>query len=136
MREKNNRKFEKGVFSWIYLDLDICSVFSNILKSRVIKKIMKRDEIKKYSNPDKVMKIAKKLGLNPVEISTRKDKKYMIYDNNGDVKHFGQMLYHDYTKTNDKSKLDAFMNRNNRWYHAPKYSPAWLSAYLLWNPDY
>ena len=116
--------------------MDICSVFSNILKSRVIKKIMKRDEIKKYSNPDKVMKIAKKLGLNPVEISTRKDKKYMIYDNNGDVKHFGQMLYHDYTKTNDKSKLDAFMNRNNRWYHAPKYSPAWLSAYLLWNPKY
>lgn len=97
---------------------------------------MKSEEIKKYSNPDKVQKIAEKLGLNPVGISSRKDKKYMIYDNKGDVKHFGVMLYQDFTKTNDRNKLKAFMSRNHRWYHAPKYSPAWLSAYLLWNPDF
>jgi len=97
---------------------------------------MKSEELKKYSNPNKVKKIAEKLGLNPVEISTRKDKKYMIYDNNGDVKHFGQALYQDYTKHNDKDRLKSFMTRNHRWYHAPKYSPAYLSAYLLWNPDY
>jgi hypothetical protein len=97
---------------------------------------MKSEEIKKYSDPDKVRKIAKKLGLNPVDISSRKDKKYMIYDNNGDVKHFGVMLYKDFTKTNDQNKLKSFMSRNHRWYHAPKYTPAWLSAHLLWNPDY
>ena len=34
------------------------------------------------------------------------------------------------------NKLEAFMNRNHRWYHAPKYTPAYLSAYLLWNPDF
>jgi len=109
---------------------------NNILKSREDKNNMKSDEIKKYSNPEKVKKIAKMMGLNPVEISTRKDKKYMIYDNEGHVKHFGVMLYQDYTKTNDKDKLKLFMNRNHRWYDAPKYSPAYLSAYLLWNPDY
>jgi hypothetical protein len=97
---------------------------------------MKSEEIKKYSNPNKVKKIAKLMGLNPVELSTKKDKKYMIYDNNGDVKHFGQMLYQDYTKSNDKDKLNNFMQRNHRWYDAPKYTPAYLSAYLLWNPDY
>ena len=97
---------------------------------------MKSEEIKKYSNPNKVKKIAEMMGLNPVEISTRKDKKYMIYDNNGDVKHFGLMSYQDYTKHNDKDRLKSFMARNHRWYHAPKYSPAYLSAYLLWNPDY
>ena len=96
----------------------------------------KSEQLAEYSNILKVQKLAKKLGLNPVEISTRKDKKYMIYDNNGDVKHFGLMSYQDYTKHNDKDRLKSFMNRNHRWYHAPKYSPAYLSAYLLWNPDY
>lgn len=110
--------------------------FGYILKSREEYKNMKSEEVKKYSNPNKVKKIAEKLGLNPVEISTRKDKKYMIYDNNGDVKHFGQMLYHDYTSHNDKKRLNDFMTRNHKWYNAPKYSPAYLSAYLLWNPDY
>jgi len=92
----------------------------------------KEIELSKYSNINKVQKKAEKLGLNPVGISTRKDKKYMIYDNKGDVKHFGQMLYHDYTKTNDKTKRDMFKSRNASWEHADKYSPAWLSWNLLW----
>ena len=92
----------------------------------------KRIELSKYSNINKVQEKAKKLGLNPVEISTRKDKKYMIHDNKGDVKHFGQMLYHDYTNTNDDKRRDDFRNRNATWSHANKYSPAWLSYNLLW----
>lgn len=96
----------------------------------------KEEEITDYSSPNKVKNIAKVLGLNPVGISTKSDKKYMIYDDKGHVKHFGQMYYQDYTKTGDRAKLNAFMNRNRKWYNAPKYSPAYLSAYLLWNPDY
>ena len=96
----------------------------------------KEQEIEDYSSPNKVKNIAKKLGLNPVGISTKNDKKYMIYDDKGHVKHFGQMYYQDYTKTNDRAKLNAFIHRNRKWYNSPKYSPAWLSAHLLWNPDY
>jgi hypothetical protein len=92
----------------------------------------KEEELRKYSNPEKVQEKAKKMGLNPVGISTKKDKKYMIMDNHGDVKHFGQMLYHDFTKTNDEKKREAFKNRNWRWEHADKYSPAWFSWNLLW----
>ena len=92
----------------------------------------KEKELRKYSDPDKVQKIAKKLGLNPVGISTRKDKKYMIYDNYGDVKHFGLMGYQDFTKHNDESRRDAFLRRNHTWKNADKYSPAYLSYHLLW----
>jgi hypothetical protein len=92
----------------------------------------KRQELKKYSDFEKVKEKAKKLGLNPVGISSKKDKKYMIFDKNGDVKHFGQMLYQDFTKHEDESKREAFRNRNWRWEHADKYSPAYLAYHLLW----
>jgi hypothetical protein len=118
--------------SWILI-----GTFNNILKNRgVIEYMNKEQEIHDYSCPHKVNYIAKDLGLNPVGISTKSDKKYMIYDDKGHVKHFGQMYYQDWTKTRDRAKLNAFMYRNRKWYKAPKYSPAYLSAHLLWNPDY
>jgi hypothetical protein len=92
----------------------------------------KSEQLKEYSNIIKVQKIAKKLNLNPVVISTRKDKKYMIRDNEGDVKHFGAMYYQDYTLHQDEKRRDSFLKRNHRWKDAPKYSPAWLSYHLLW----
>ena len=92
----------------------------------------KEQELKKYSNFEKVKEKAKKLGLNPVGISTKKDKKYMIMDNRGHVKHFGQMFNYDFTKTNDENKRKAFRNRNWRWEHADKYSPAFLAYHILW----
>ena len=92
----------------------------------------KSEQLKLYSNISRVQKQAKKLGLNPVEISTRKDKKYMIMDEEGHVKHFGLMGYQDYTKHQDETRRDAFRRRNHRWKDAPKYSPAYLSYYLLW----
>ena len=42
------------------------------------------------------------------------------------------MFAHDFTKTNDEKKRKPFRNRNWRWAHAEKYSPAFLSYYLLW----
>ena len=92
----------------------------------------KDKQLKLYSNILIVQKKAKKLGLNPVEISSRKDKKYMIHDDQGHVKHFGMMGYQDYTKTLDKDKRANFRRRNHMWKDAPEYSPANLSYNLLW----
>lgn len=92
----------------------------------------KEEQLKLYSDISKVQKLAKKLGLNPVEISSRKSKKYMIHDDEGHVKHFGLMGYQDYTRHLSKTRRDAFRRRNKHWENAPKYSPAWLSYHLLW----
>ena len=92
----------------------------------------KEELLKQYSNISKVQKQAKKLGLNPVEISTRKDKKYMIRDDDGHVKHFGMMFAQDYTFHQDEKRREAFQRRNHRWKDAPEYSPAFLSYWLLW----
>jgi len=92
----------------------------------------KEQQLKEYSNIKTVQKKAKKLGLNPVEISTRKDKKYMIRDDEGHVKHFGQWGYQDYTVHLSKERRDAFRQRNIRWKYSLPYSPAYLSYYLLW----
>ena len=94
----------------------------------------KLNELKKYSNPEVVMMKARDMGLNTIQVSTRKDKKYMVYDNNKKLVHFGQFKppYEDYTKHKDKKRRDIFKKRNIKWGYAPKYSPAWLSFWLLW----
>ena len=77
------------------------------------------------------MNKAKMMGLNPVHESSRKDKKYMVFDGHKMI-HFGQMGYEDYTKHNDEIIRTRFRNRNKRWQHSFKYSPAWSSWFLLW----
>jgi hypothetical protein len=74
----------------------------------------KEKQLKLYSNILIVQKKAKKLGLNPVEISTRKDKKYMIHDDEGHVKHFGAISYTDFTKHQDEERRNRFRQRNHR----------------------
>ena len=88
-------------------------------------------KLSKYRNPEYVMHKAKMMGLNPVHESSRKDKKYMVFDGNKMV-HFGQMGYEDYTYTGDKLKRDRFRKRNWKWPNSPRYSPAFLSWNLLW----
>ena len=89
--------------------------------------------INKYSNPSIVMKKAKELNLNPIQLSSRKDKKYMVLDpNTNKMVHFGQMGYEDYTKHHDEKRRELFRKRNHKWATAEKYSSAWLSYYLLW----
>jgi hypothetical protein len=92
----------------------------------------KEELLKQYSNISKVQKQAKKLGLNPVEISTRKDKKYMIRDDEGRLKHFGAWGYTDHTVHQDDKRRESFQRRNHRWKDSPEYSPAFLSYWLLW----
>ena len=88
-------------------------------------------ELRNYSDPEYVMQKAKMMGLNPVHESSRKDKKYMVFDGRTMV-HFGQMGYEDATKHNDLNRINRFKKRNWKWQNSPKYSPAWLSWFLLW----
>ena len=85
----------------------------------------KLDELYKYSNPEEVNRLAMKFHLNPVYESSRKDKKYMVFDGNKMV-HFGSFSpkYEDNTKHGDKKRRDNFRKRNQRWANASKYSPA------------
>ena len=93
---------------------------------------MKYNDLKNFSNPDYVMKKAKEdYGMN-IEISDRKDKKYMVQNPEGKWIHFGQMGYEDYTYHNDKVRRNNFRKRNHKWANFPKYSPAFLSYHLLW----
>jgi hypothetical protein len=91
----------------------------------------KLEELRKVSNPEYVMNKAKMMGLNPIHESSRKDKKYMVFDGRKMV-HFGSPRYEDYTKHFDTKRLKKFRNRNRKWQFSPKYSPAWLSWFLLW----
>ena len=89
--------------------------------------------INKYSNPSIVMKKAKELHLNPIQLSTRKDKKYMVLNpNTNKMVHFGYFGMEDYTKHHDEKRRELFKKRNHKWATAEKYSPAWLSYYLTW----
>lgn len=92
-------------------------------------------DVSQYSNLSVVKKRAEELlgkGVN-IELSTRKDKKFMIEDPITNKKiHFGQMGYKDYTKTGDKEKRKLFRTRNNAWSKAPLYSPAKLAYEILW----
>ena len=62
--------------------------------------------IEDVSNPDVVLKRAKRLYGNDVQIyfSTHRDKKYMIiHPITGKKMHFGSSLYQDYTKHGDEN---------------------------------
>jgi hypothetical protein len=91
----------------------------------------KLQELRNFSDPEYVMQKAKMMGLNPVHESSRKDKKYMVFDGRTMI-HFGQMGYEDATKHNDLDRINRFKKRNWKWQNSPKYSPAWLSWFLLW----
>lgn len=93
---------------------------------------MKINDLLKISDPIEVFKKAKQIyGQNvPIAISTKKDKKYMIFHNNKWI-HFGSTM-EDYTRHKDKKRLEAFKNRNKKWATADKYSPSYMSYWILW----
>ena len=72
----------------------------------------------------------------PVFVSTRKDKKFMIMNDNNKFIHFGQLGYDDFTKHKDEQRRQAYLARANKikgnWIQ-DKYSPNNLSIKLLWN---
>lgn len=89
-------------------------------------------ELQKYSDFDAVNKKAKSLLGVGVQISSRKDKKYMIRTPDGKLVHFGAWGMEDYTKHKDKPRRNRFITRNAKWASSPKWSAGWLSYYLLW----
>jgi hypothetical protein len=91
----------------------------------------KLKELRNYSDPEYVMNKAQELGYNPVHVSSRKDKKYMVFDGHKMI-HFGQMFYEDWTKHLDDRRRMNFRKRNWRWEFTPKYSASNLSYNLLW----
>ena len=92
------------------------------------------NDILSISNPDKVKQnINRFIGSNvPLYLSTRKNKKYMLQNPKGTWIHFGSNM-EDYTKHADTTRLKNFRTRNAKWKDAPKWSPSWLSYYLLWS---
>ena len=91
----------------------------------------KEQEILKYSNPQIVFHKYQNLYGGEIRLSTRKDKKYMIW-HNGKWVHFGQMGFQDYTKHLNNKRRDLFKQRNQKWSGMGKYTPAYLSYVLLW----
>lgn len=93
----------------------------------------KEEAIKQFSNPSIVYERAKQLFGKSVQIklSTRLDKKYMIYIN-GKWVHFGQMGAMDYTYHLNKQRLYRFQQRNRKWLEQPYDTPGFLSFVLLW----
>lgn len=92
----------------------------------------KKDELQKYSDFDAVNKKAKKLLGVGVEVSTRKDKKYMIRTPEGKLVHFGLWGAEDWTKHGDPVRRKNFKLRNAEWAVSKKWTPGWLSFFLLW----
>ena len=67
-----------------------------------------------------------------IKISTRKNKKYMIYDpDKNKWFHFGSTMS-DWTRHGDTKRRLKFKTRNRRWSDANIYTPAHASYYLLW----
>lgn len=98
-------------------------------------KIPKSDEIWKWSNPKMAQKNATKLYKKDIYRSIRKDKKYMIQDDDGKWVHFGQMLYEDFTKHGDQSRRENYLKRASKikgnWKGNP-YSANALAMRILW----
>jgi hypothetical protein len=98
---------------------------------------MTKKSIRLYSNPTEVYRRAKKyLGKTAkIGLSTKKEKKYMVTTPDGNVVHFGQMGYEDYTKHKNKTRRKNYLTRSAKirgnW-KKNKYSANNLSRILLW----
>jgi len=92
------------------------------------------EKICEVSNPELVLKQLKKYYGDDVDLylSSSKNKKYMVFNEDGKKIHFESIIHEDYTKHKDKKRRQNFRNRNRKWKDADKYTPAHLSYYLLW----
>ena len=90
------------------------------------------------SDIKKVNKLSRMIYNKNVEPSTRKNKKYMIMNDDHKYIHFGDSRYEDFTKHQDKERLKRYLDRATKikgnW-KKDKYSPNSLSINLLWNNE-
>ena len=93
------------------------------------------NELNKYSDFNTVNANAKRLYNKEVFLSTRKNKKYMIMNDDNHWVHFGQLPYTDFTKSRDQQKKINYLKRASKikgdW-KTNIYSPNMLSIVLLW----
>ena len=85
-----------------------------------------------YSNIQEFQQVANKYGIGNVFKSYKIDKKYMVKTPDETMVHFGASGYADYTAHKDNERRKRFRTRNHKWASAKKWSPSWLSYYLLW----
>ena len=92
----------------------------------------------KVSDINKVNKLSRIIYNKTVEPSTRKNKKYMILNDNNKYVHFGDSRYQDATVHNDPVRISRYLKRATKikgnW-KKDKYSPNNLAINLLWNKD-
>jgi len=99
------------------------------------------EKICEVSNPDVVLKQLKKYYGDEVDLylSSSKNKKYMVFDEQGKKIHFGSIIHEDYTKHKDKKRRLNYLKRasniKGNWRQNP-FSPNMLSIILLWGYDY
>jgi hypothetical protein len=90
----------------------------------------------KVSDIKKVNRISKLIYKKSVEPSTRKNKKYMILNDDNKYIHFGDNRYEDFTKHNDLERRKRYLDRASKikgnW-KKDKYSPNNLAINLLWD---
>ena len=88
------------------------------------------------SDIKKVNKLSKMIYNKNVEPSTRKNKKYMIMNDDHNYIHFGDLRYEDFPKHQDFKRLNNYLSRATKikgnW-KKDKYSPNNLAINLLWN---
>ena len=92
----------------------------------------------KVSDIKKVNKLSRMIYKKTVEPSTRKNKKYMIMNDDNKLVHFGDLRYRDYTKHQDEERRKRYIGRATKikgnW-KSDKFSPNNLAINLLWNPQ-
>ena len=90
----------------------------------------------RVSDIKKVNQLSKIINERPVEPSTRKNKKYMIMNDDNKYIHFGDLRYEDFSKHQDLKRLNNYLSRATKikgnW-KKDKYSPNNLAINLLWN---
>lgn len=95
----------------------------------------KLNELLKVSDPEEVDKRAMKIYGKNVFLSTRKNKKYMILDDNNKFIHFGDIRYKDFTSHKDVIRAMRYRKRmeniKGNW-RDNEYSPNILSLRLQW----
>jgi len=96
------------------------------------------EKICEVSNPKMVLKQLEKYYGDEVDLylSTSKNKKYMVFDEDGKKVHFGSIIHEDHTKHKDKKRRLNYLKRasniKGNWRQNP-FSPNMLSIILLWD---
>ena len=67
--------------------------------------------MERVSDINKVNKLSRIIYKKTVEPSTRKNKKYMILNDNNKYVHFGDSRYEDFTKHQDLNRLKNYLSR-------------------------